>query len=334
MMREPARATSDSSLPTPRRTSVRILLGLCTFLLLVLAGAAAAQDWKGRGRVQGQVFDPEGKPYQGATVHLFFQGEEGRGPEAFTTDKKGRWSYLGLAGGAWTIRIETTDYVLSEGQISVNEHQAGPGQPLRIDLRRPTEEELASSAFHIIAQGNEALQNQQYAEARDFYLQALPDTPEDTKAAVLRGIAQASSLLGEKDEAVTRLEQSLELAPDDTDTLRLLIDLLLAMGRKDEAQAYMAKLPEGETLDFPSRLNLGIDLYNQGNYDGALEHFDTAVADFPDQPEGYYYQGLVVLAQEKNDEALAAFQKYLEVAPADHEKRSEVESFVEYLGSD
>ena len=57
---------------------------------------------------------------------------------------------------------------------------------------------------------------------------------------------------------------------------------------------------------------------------------DTAVADFPDQPEGYYYQGLVVLAQEKNDEALAAFQKYLEVAPADHEKRSEVESFVEY----
>lgn len=321
--------TTPDTASAPR--TLRRSLVLAALLTLLLAGALAAQDWRGRGRVQGQVVDPDGKPYRGATVTLLFRGQEGVGPEALTTDKKGRWSYLGLTGGAWTVRIESADYVMSEGQISVNENQIGPGQPLRVELRTPTEQELASSAFHIITQGNEALQSQRYAEARDLYMQALPDAPDEAKPSVLRGIAQAASLLGDKDMAVAKLEESLTLAPDDTDTLRLLIDLLLAMGRKDEAEVYMAKLPEGETLDFPSRLNLGIDLYNQGNYDGALEHFDLAVSDYPDQPEGYYYQGLVVLAQEKNAEALTAFQKFLEVAPADHEKRSEVESFVEYL---
>lgn len=312
-----------------KRSMLRGILVLA--LVLVLASTAAAQDWKGRGRLQGQVKDPEGKPYKGARVTLMMHGVEGQGPDTILTDKKGRWAYLGLAGGSWTVQIESDEYVLSEGTVSVSEHQVGPGTPLQVSLRGPTEEELASTAAELIDQGNTALQEGRYAEARGFYEQALPDTPENNKAAVVRGIAQTYSLEGEKESAVAKLEESLALDPDDTTTLRLTIDLLLAMGRKDEAETYMAKLPEGEKLDFPSRLNLGIDLYNQNDYEGALEHFVQAAGDYPEEPDGHYYAGMVYLAQQKNPEALEAMQRFLELAPADHEKRAEAESFVEYL---
>lgn len=311
------------------RSTVRI--ALATGLVFLLASAAVAQDWKGRGRLQGQVMDPEGKPYPGARVMLMMGGVEGQGPDTIITDKKGRWAYLGLAGGTWTVRIESDEYVVSEGSVSVSEQQVGPGNPLRIDLRRPTAEELASSAADLILQGNTALQEGRYGEARGFYEQALPDTPENNRAAVVRGIAQTYSLEGQKEPAIAKLQESLALDPDDTTTLRLTIDLLLAMDRKEEAEAYMAKLPEGEKLDFPSRLNLGIDLYNQNDYDGALEHFAQAVSDYPDEADGHYYSGMVFLAQEKNAEALESLRRFLELAPADNEKRAEAESFVEYL---
>lgn len=304
-----------------------VLVNLC----LLLAAPGMAQSWKGKGRLQGQIFDPEGEPVKGAQVTLHRGGADGPGPQAITSDKKGRWSYLGLAGGPWTIVIQTDEFLTSEGSVNVNEFQVA--KPIRVDLKRPSEAQLANQAADLIDQGNALMQAGNYAEARAQYETALADTPEENKAAVLRGIAQTHSLEGNQDAAIAKLEESLALAPEDTSTLRLIIDLLLEQGRKEEADVYLAKMPEGEALDFTTRLNLGIDLYNQQDLEGAVGHFDQAVKDFPDQPDSYYYRGLAFLNQGKNPEALADFQKFLEVAPEDHAKRSEVVSFAEYLES-
>ena len=48
------------------------------------------------------------------------------------------------------------------------------------------------------------------------------------------------------------------LAPDDPVTLQLLVNLLVSAGKEGEAQAYMAKLPQGTKLDANTLLNLGI----------------------------------------------------------------------------
>lgn len=314
--------------------SRRPFVALAALLLaLTLAGSLAAQEWKGRGRLHGKVTDPEGKPYKGARIVLRLDGVEGQGPDPVLTDKKGRWSYLGLTGGTWTVRIETDEYQISEGSVSVSEGQIGAGTPIQIQLKAPTAEQLAAQAADFIDLGNQLMQTERYAEAREQYEKALADTPEGNRPAVLRGIAQTHALEGDRDQAIATLERSLELDPDDSATLRLTAELLLEMGRKEEAEEYMARLPEGEAIDATTRLNLGIDLYNQGDLDGALEHFEKAVADYPDDPEGYYYRGLVQLGQEKNAEALADLRRFLEIAPADHPKRAEAEQFVEYLAS-
>src|SRR5262245_8331113 len=79
-------------------------------LLLVAAGAPArAQDWTGRGRLQGTIVDQANKPVEGAKVTLG-RGQDGKGggPAPVTTDRNGHWSFLGLGGGQWQVSIEMT----------------------------------------------------------------------------------------------------------------------------------------------------------------------------------------------------------------------------------
>jgi tetratricopeptide (TPR) repeat protein len=73
------------------------VLGLLTFVLL-LAAAVKAQE----GRVTGQVLDVNGKPWPDVTVTL--KSDTGR---SFTlkTDKDGKYSQIGLAGGTYTITL-------------------------------------------------------------------------------------------------------------------------------------------------------------------------------------------------------------------------------------
>ena len=316
--------------PFPQSARRRLMVWTVMVLaLLVVAGTVSAQEWKGKGRIQGKVVNPDGEPMKGAQVTLHHRGADGPGPKALSTDKKGRWSYLGLVSGSWTVVVEAEGFLISEGSIQVTEH--GPAsKPLHIQLKRPSTAQLANAAADLIEQGNQRMQDGDYAAARQLYEQALPDTPEANRAAVIRGVAQSYAREGNRDAALEQLEKSLELAPDDANTLRLIIDILLEAGRDEEAQAYIARLPEGEALDATTRLNMGIDLYNQGNLDGALEHFQLAIQDHPTEGIGYYYRGLIYLAKEDNANALADLKKFLELAP-DSEKAAEAQQFVDYL---
>lgn len=299
-------------------------------LLLSLAATSSAQDWKGKGRVQGQVVDPEGQPVEGVEVSLHRGGgSEGPGPKPFTTNKKGRWSYLGLTGGAWTLVLKAEGYLISEGTMQVNEF-GPPASPVRIELKRPSAAQLQNEAADLIDQGNLLMQDAKYAEARGLYEEALEHTPEGNRAPVMRGIAQSFAREGNRDAALEMLEKSLVLAPDDSDTLRLIIDILLEAGRDEEAKAYIARLPQGESLDSATRLNLGIELYNQGDLEGALVHFEQAIKDYPKQGFGYYYRGLIALAQGNNDAALSDLKTFLELDP-ESDKVAEAQQFVEYL---
>lgn len=301
-------------------------------LALLLAAPLHAQDWKGKGRIHGKVVHPDGKPYKGAKVSLHPAGKPGNGPEPFYSKKNGQWSYLGLKGGKWTVLIETGEYLLSEGTVDVNEFATGPGAPLVVTLRAPSPEQLQNEAADLVDEGNQLLKAGSYGEARARYEEALPEIAEENRPALMRGIAQTYIQEGQIDKALELLEQTFELVPDDPNSLKLIISVLLAEGRDDEAKAYIARLPEDAKLDTATRLNLGIELYNQGEFDGALEHFNKAIADYPDDAEGYYYRGLTYLGQQRNAQAAADFQKFLELAP-DSPKAAEAQEFLEYLES-
>ncbi len=314
---------------TARRLFARSLATVSAAALLLAAVPAGAQAWKGKGRLQGKIVDPEGNPYAGAKITLHLPDQPDLGPEPFTSDKKGRWSYLGLTGGQWKIIIETEEYLVSEGTLKVNE-SGGPGQPVIIELKSPSPEQIQDTAVIEVQRGNELFKAGNFTEARAAYEIAMETIDAGSKPAVLRGIAQTYRFEEQNDKALETFQKALELDPDDIETLKLVVNVLLAEGRNAEAEPYIARLPAEEKLDAASRLNMGIELYNGGDLDGALKHFDQAIVDYPEESDGYYYRGLCLLGKEQNEDAASAFQKYLEIAP-DGPRAAEAKQFFEYL---
>jgi len=305
------------------------LLPLTLLLLLGSLAPALAQDWAGRGRINGQVVDENQQPIEGARAFLLL---DGKGPDPIVTDKKGRWSYLGLVGGTWTVRIEADGYVPREGPAQVS--QFGANKALMITLRPIPEEVLAEAAATVAMKhlegGNQLLSEGKPVEARAEYEAALVELEPENHPPVLMGIASTyyqEDNMQATEETLTRV---LEIEPDNVEALKLLSSMLISQGREEEAKPLMDRLPEGEVLDADAYLNVGIEAYNDGRLDEALAEFDQVVQSFPDLPEAYYYRGLVLLNQEDNDGAIADFEKLLELAP-DHPKATEATSFLEYL---
>jgi tetratricopeptide (TPR) repeat protein len=324
--------------------------------LLALAGTkpAQAQAWAGKGRLQGSIKDEKGQPVEGATITLR-QGTDrvdpkADGPKPLLTDKKGRWSILGLAGGPWGILIEKEGFVPSEGQIKVDEFAIA--QPLNITLKVIPKEAIEQAQRQSAAQtgvglakaalerGNALLaearpaggttDKAKLAEARAAYQEGLDklaeakvDDPEvqkaveSTRLSVFQTLAGIDYELGKSDEAINMLKQVLTQKPDDAGVIQLLVNLLVQAGKEEEAKQYMAKLPEGAKVDADTVLNMGIKAFNDGNMDKAFAAFDKAVKENPDRADAYYYRGLIFLNKSKNAEAKADFNKYLQLDPND-----------------
>ena len=100
--------------------------------------------------------------------------------------------------------------------------------------------------------------------------------------------------------------------------------------RDDEAAEYMAKLPEDAELPTDMVLNMGIRLYNEGSMEEALDFFERAAEEHPEEPEVYYYRGLVYLSQGRNEDATADLKHLLEIDP-DTAHKAEVEEFLSFL---
>jgi tetratricopeptide (TPR) repeat protein len=294
-------------------------------MLLLLAGLPVfAQSWAGRGRLQGEIKDEQGKPVEGAQV-WFRLGENpidpqnpGDGPKPVTTSKYGKWSILGLAQGTWRVLIVKEGYLQSEGQVKVLEGGAPPPPivtTLKIVPKEAKQAAKGNEALEALNRGNDLLTQEKYAEARAEYEKAISLLEPVNHPPILRGIARTYFQEKQPDKAVDTLKQALAIKPDDAESLKLIVNLLVSQGKEKEAQEYMDKLPQGQTVDPATLLNIGIKYYNEKKLDQALAEFDRVVKENPSLPDAYYYRGLVYLNMNKIAEAKADFQKLLELDP-------------------
>lgn len=363
-------------------------------LFLLVAAAATAQDWAGKGRAVGVVRDEDRKPIEGAKVTIYLNSPENP-PEAVYTDKRGRFSFGGLIGGVWTVLIDAEGYKPSEGRLSVSQFQTA--QPAQITLLRDPQasitlgdslldsgqygeareeymkameglDEVGQARLHsrigdtYLTQGNNSaaraeyekalpyLEPQEqahvriqlgnayqkeanYSAARAEYQHAVPVLAPEGQAVVLLSMAKGYDLEGNRPAALETLERALEVSPGNVQVIQVLADLLTREGREEEAQTYLAQLPEDVTLPTDLVLNIGIRLYNEGKTEKALGYFDRAVREAPDQPESYYYRGLSRLSQGKNEQAASDFKKLLELDP-ESPHAGEVKEFLQSLKSE
>ena len=310
----------------PRSAKLVVFLMI---LLLVATVPVWGQAWAGKGRLQGQIKDESGKPVEGAVITLRKGNGQvdpkADGPKQITTDKNGKWSTLGLAGGDWGVLIEKPGFLPSEGQLKVNEFAIA--QPINITLKAPTQQQVqqvqaqqkdspAALAKAALESANSLLAQGKYAEARASYEAGMSKLEDKALyPSIYRAIADSYYKEGKTDAAIDTLKKSLELAPDDPDTLKLIVTLLASSNREAEAKTYMAKLPQGTQMDPAIGLNVGIKAFNEGKMDAALKEFDEVIAGNPNLADAYYYRAMVYLGKSQNPQAKADLQKLLQLEP-------------------
>lgn len=325
----------------------RLVPLLAALLLAFSALPSLAQDWKGRGRVQGIVTNAAGDPVEGAQVTLRQQGGSEGGPEVLTTNKKGRWTYLGLTGGTWKATIEHPDYAIAEGPMRVSEF--GSNEILETQLKSASAvaassggskvDAAAAAAAANAAEASDALSRAgalidqgNYDEGRALMEEALAKLDASRQPAILLAIARTHFAQDNVEQTLATLERALVIDPNHVDSLKMAGSVLVNEGREAEAEAYMARLPQGQTIDPSALLNQGIRKYNEGDLDGALADFDGVVASNPNLADAYYYRGLVYLGKANNEASKADFAKMLEL-DSDHPNAAEAREFLEYLSS-
>ncbi len=301
-------------------------------LSLVISPTLFAQDWAGGERAQGIVVDASDSPIQGAIVTLRYDLGSKKGPKPLKSNKKGRWSVLGLKPGAWTATAEAEGYVPREVRFTV--FDAGANETVKIQLREipaeVKEAEQRNEANDLLTQGNELVGAGKFAEARETYEKVLALLPEEEHAPILAGIASSYFREENNEKGNEVLTRTLALDPDNEAALRLKIAALAAEGKEDEAKEYMARLGEEAKLDPNAELNLGVLRYNENDLEGAMAIFERVRDAHPQIAEARYYCGLVYLAQGNNDSALAEFREFMKLDPS-HAKAGEVKEYLTFL---
>ena len=336
---------------------------LIALLIVAIGTPLSAQDWVGKQRISGSITDQNNDPVEGAEVTIWI-GKEGRGPKPMVTKKNGKWGFLGLVTGLWTVSVMAEGKMPSQGQVQIGSIM----KPIQVRLRDIPPEMLynqaALEAKKKLEEGNLLLAAGNAAGARAKYEEGMVDldpefhpvvltaigesyraednlpmaieslekaselAPNDTK--ILLTLSQTQYAAGNKAAAIDELKKVVDFEPDNATAIQVLTEMLVAEGRLDESKEYMARLPDDVKLDPNALLNVGIDHYNAGEIEEALQQFDKVVAENPEMAEAYYYRGLVYLGKGENDTARADLEKFLALDPA-NARAQEAKDFLSYL---
>jgi len=171
---------------------------------------------------------------------------------------------------------------------------------------------ISKETAEAIEAGNAAMSAQNWEGARENYVKALAELPDNT--ALVERVAVAYLGEGNKDEALRYARMASEMAPADPQPWQIIAELEIERGNAEAGLAALDRVPAEKIIDPVLYLNAGIILYNKKKLDEAVTAFDKAIAVKPD-PTAHYYRGLAELQQKKNAAARADFQKALELAP-------------------
>lgn len=216
-------------------------------ILLVGAGFAGAQEWRGERSARGRVTDVDGRPIAGAAVQLSTTGDdEAAQPPTATSDADGRWSVGGLAPGRYELTIKARGFINSHGAVGVASDGAPPvveAEMLPLSWEPPAFSEGNAITQQLwVEKGNSLLEQGDPEGAREVYGRLLDDLPRAGRPEVLRAIARTHFMEGHAEAAIAALEEALDIAPSDPVSRQLYSVLMEDRGEAQQAKEHLAAL--------------------------------------------------------------------------------------------
>jgi tetratricopeptide (TPR) repeat protein len=294
---------------------------------------AFGQGGHGRARLTGTVTDRAGNPIAAAKIQLTlaettdafgntpFRKVERRDSGYFetTTDKKGRWTYNGLATGIWRITASAKGYFSSWRECSVFQLQQNKIVPLQLEKipELPTEN-LPEPA--LLDKANDLFYLRNYDQAILYYQAYLIKDPEAVM--VMLTIGDCYQEKGDLEKAIEQFHKIVDKTSKDpldkVITARALArigECHYKKGDLDQAQEFFRRSLENDPEDELIAYNLAEIYFSRQKTDEAIRFYSQAIQVAPSWSDPYYKLGHAYLNKADYEKAQEAFKKLLKLEP-------------------
>lgn len=302
----------------PFNRSWLFVLGL---ILMALPVAVSAQDNLGRGRVTGTIMDVGGVPIEG--VLIVAQSADNKTKLEGKTDKKGRFTIMGLGTGTWRFTASKEGFIPAGTVMQVN--QLKMNNPVELVLKTMSGGEAVHQShegLETFEKGNALMKEEKYQDAIKAFEEFLAKFPEVYQARL--NIATAAMRMGDNVRADAEFKAALEKAlpsdpaaqKDDESAVRALSGLgSMALQNNDfeTARKYFARALEISPRDEAEAFSVGEIFFSGQQLDEAIKYFQLAIQIKPAWSKPYYKLGLVYLKKGDYALALECLNKFVEI---------------------
>jgi len=299
-------------------------VALLLIIVFLVGISVFTQDYKGKARIVGNVYDEEGNPIEGVKVKLFFTRSQS-GFEVLT-DANGKWVASWIRGGGWNVDFEKAGYMPKKISIQVKGLSRNPA--IKTKLKKVEGVVILDKLVEGLTEGNKLFKEGKYEEAIEIFEKILEESPD--AYIVNKNIGNAYFEMEKYDKAEEFYMKILEKEPNNNDVILLIGNCYANRGQNEKALEWYYKI-EFEKIDNPTVLyNIGTNYYNVSEFQEALKYYKKAVEIQGDFLDGFYQLGITHLALGNYKGAIDAFESYIKQDP-DSERASQVKGFIEFI---
>lgn len=282
------------------------------------------QDYKGKGRVAGFVYDEEGHPLQGVKVKLFYAASQsGLNLE---TDKNGKWTGTWLRSGTWDLDFEKPGYLAHKLRVDLKEYDKNPD--IEIRMKNIETQAVAGELRSLVDEGNRFYEEGKWKEALDAFKAALENFPNAT--ILNKSIGNVYFRMEQYDQAIEFYQKVLGENPSNYETMVFIGNSYSNKGEDDKAMEWYNKIALDQIKDPSVLYNIGANFYEKSRYEEALKYYRKTVEIKQDFTDAIYQLGLTHTALGNYKEAIEAFEQYLKQDP-DSDRAKQAMNFLDIL---
>jgi tetratricopeptide (TPR) repeat protein len=290
------------------------VLIIVTLAVLLTVSLFSQSGVVGKGKMKGIILDETtGQPLAGVTVKLYSVRAQNYYLPAPKTDNEGRWKVLYVRGGNWNIDFEKTGYETKKVAFPVNELAGIKQADIEIKMRKVAGISLSDEIIAELEKGNALFVEKKFTEALAAYDVILKKNPD--AFIIYKNIGNCYFTMEKYDQAVESYQKLFEKQPNNAEVITLIGNAYVNAKNMEKAMEWYQKIPFEEIKDTTTLFNIGVNLFNNNKNDLALNYFKKAVEVDAEFAAGYYQLGMTYTALNQIPEALAALQKFMELAP-------------------
>jgi tetratricopeptide (TPR) repeat protein len=297
---------------------MKLIGRMLPFFVIVVVLAAPAQAQDETGTLNGIVYDFESEPMSGAAIRVEVNGETLEVP----TGGDGAYS-MTLPVGTHLVTLIVRRQPITAVDVEITADREVEGN---FDLGAMSDEDKERALESINERGGAEAVREAFDLGRAALVAGNIDeaigqfeiaVENDDQHIILANFATALAQGGRHDEAASNYRLALVQDPENAVYLQ---NLGIALGNSGDIDGAIEAITQAATLDPLSAglgfFNLGIIFTNRAQMNEAIEAFNQSIEADDSNAQTYYQLGLALVGVTPGD-AVAPFERFLELAPDD-----------------